>query len=80
MKKPMAGNPLRVAMNLDNVVEGRVESSQELEDWYRAIDSSQPISTNSILLVSSGVPDHIKADYQEGVLRVSLPSRNAANP
>ena len=78
MTKPMARNPLRGAMNRDNDVNERMESSLELEDWYRAIDPSRPTSKETINLASCGVPDTIRADYNQGVLKVSV--RDSANP
>ena len=79
MTKPMAQHPLRLATSPDTEVSDRVGSAGLNEDWYQAIDGSLPIVENTIYLEPCTVPDHIRADYHEGVLKVSVPRINDVN-
>jgi hypothetical protein len=76
----MAQNPLRLATSLDNDVDDRMESLAVQEDWYQAIDTRRPIKKKTIYLDSIEVPDHIQADYQQGVLKVTVPNLDNLNP
>lgn len=71
---------IRVENNTLTVHGERKFEKEEKEENYRRVERQYGSFTRSFTLPSTVNPDDVKADYEKGVLKISLPKKAEAKP